>query len=136
MNPADLTQTLEALTAFAKVIDALGIPGIVALVVSGPLLMLCSLYLVEFRRNQGMTTMVDDIRTETRTLLDSYRADTQNVLRQLGENQKKTDQYYRDNVELVKGYGMISRNQQDVIIGNTRAIERLITMIEERRKHP
>lgn len=134
MNPSDLAQTLEALTAFAKVIDALGIPGIVGLVVSGPLLMLCSLYLIEYRRSQGAAKMVDDIRTETRTLLESYRIDTQNILRQLGENQKKTDQYYRDNVELVKGYNLIARNQQDVIIGNTRAIERLITMLEERRK--
>lgn len=134
MNPADLTQTLEALAAFAKVIDALGIPGIIALIVSGPLLMLCSLYLIEYKRNYNTTEMVGGIREETRNMLEAYRKDTQQILRELGTNQGKTDTYYRDNVELVKRYERIAECLQDVVVSNTRATERLVTMLEERRK--
>lgn len=135
MNPADLTQTLEALTAFAKVIDALGIPGIVALVFSGPLLMLCSLYLIEYKRNQNTTAMVEGVRAEMSETIEIYRQDTQRMLRELGANQAKTDQYYRDNAELVKNYERIANNLQDVVVSNTSVMSRLCTMLEERRKH-
>lgn len=135
MNPADLTQTLEALTAFAKVIDALGIPGIVALFFSGPLLMLCSLYLIEYKRNQNTTAMVEGVRAEMSETIEIYRQDTQRMLRELGANQAKTDQYYRDNAELVKNYERIANNLQDVVVSNTSVMSRLCTMLEERRKH-
>lgn len=134
MNPNDLTQTLEALTAFAKVIDALGIPGIIGLIISGPLLMLCSLYLIEYRRSQGTAKMVDGIREETRNTLEAYRKDTQQILRELGTNQDKTDEYYRDNVELVKDYERIATGLQDVVVSNTMVVTRLTTMLEERRR--
>ena len=133
MNPADLTQTLEALMAFAKVIDALGLPGIIGLVVSGPLLMLCSLYLIEYKRNHNTTQMVNGIREETRNILEVYRQDTQRMSKELGENQAKTDQYYRDNVELVRNYERIANSLQDVVVSNTTAITRLNTILQERR---
>lgn len=126
MNPADLTQTLEALAAFAKVIDALGIPGIIALIVSGPLLMLCSLYLIEYRRNTSTTEMVHGIREETRNMLEAYRKDTQQILRELGTNQGKTDTYYRDNVELVKRYERIAESLQDVVVSNTKDAQQIL----------
>ena len=136
MSPADMTQTLEALAAFAKVVDALGLPGIIALVISGPLLMLCSLYLVEYKRNHNTTAMVEGVREETRNTLEAYRKDTQRMFMELGANQARTDQYYRDNAELVRNYERIAAGLQDVVVSNTTVITRLATMLEERKKHP
>jgi len=135
MSPVEISEALDILGSFAKVVDGLGIPGIVALMLAGPLLMLCALYIIEYRRNQSTTAMVNSIRVDFQQSLEAYRADTCATVKELGANQSRTDQYYRDNVELVKGYQMVTRNLQDVVVTNTRATERLITMLEERRKH-
>lgn len=135
MNPADVTEMLDILSSFAKILDGLGIPGIVVLMLAGPLVMLCALYINEYRRNQSTTRMVDGIREDFNTGLEIYRTDTRAITKELGENQDRTDHYYRDSVELVKRYERISRDLQDVVVSNTRAMERLITMLEERRKY-
>jgi hypothetical protein len=134
MNAAEIAQTLEVLGTLATVVDGLGIPGIVLLMLAGPLLMLCALYLLEYKRNKSTNAMITDIRADFQTALETYRADTQKISRELGTNQSRTDRYYRDNVELVKQYERIAKNLQDVVVSNTMAVTRLNTMLEDRRK--
>lgn len=134
MNPAEVAKAVDALTEIANVLDRLGIPGLVFLVLSGPALVLVAILAIEYHRSRKAQDMVETMRTETRAMLETYRADTQNILRELGANQDQTDQYYRDNVVLVQQYERVAKGLQDVVVGNTRAMERLITMLEERRK--
>lgn len=134
MNAVEIAQTLEVLGAFAKIVDGLGIPGIVILMLAGPLLMLCALYILEYRRNKSTNEVIAGIRADFQSALEIYRADTQKISRELGSNQSRTDRYYRDNVELVKQYEMIAKGLQDVVVSNTAAITRLNTMLEDRRK--
>ena len=133
MTAAEVATTLEALTGIAQVLERLGISGLIALALSGPVLVLIAVLLIEYHRSRKMQEMVEGMRIESRAMLETYRADTQAVLRELGANQGRTDGYYRDNVELVKGYELVADNLQSVVVCNTRAMERLITILEERR---
>lgn len=139
MSPAEIATTLEALTGIAQILERLGISGLIALALSGPVLVLIAVLIIEYHRSRKtqelMTMSVESMRSENRATLETYRADTQNLLRELGANQRQTDTYYRDNVELVRGYELVASNLQDVVVSNTRAMERLITILEERRSN-
>ena len=139
MTPAEIATTLEALTGIAQILERLGISGLIALALSGPVLVLIAVLIIEYHRSRKtqelMTMSVESMRSENRATLETYRADTQYLLRELGANQRQTDTYYRDNVELVRGYELVASNLQDVVVSNTRAMERLITILEERRSN-
>lgn len=134
MNPADVASTLEVLGAFAKILDGLGVQGLVGLCLSGPALVLIAVMVIEYRRSRETHGMVDRMREECHTLIAAYREDTQHILREMDKKQSKTDEYYRANVELVKKCSHIAEQQQDVIIMNTRSMERLVTILETRGK--
>lgn len=145
MNGVELTRLVEVLTDISLILERLGIPGLVLLALAGPALVLCAVLVIEFHRSRKVQDiaetaradsrgMLETYRAESRALLETYRTDTQQILRELGAGLDQTDQYYRDNVELVKQYEKVSKNLQDVVVGNTSAITRLITMLEERRK--
>ena len=135
MTSAEIATTLEALSGIAQVLERLGIPGLVGLALSGPALVLIAVLVIEFCRSRKMHELVESMRAESKKTLEAYRTDTQSILRELGANQSQTDRYYRDNVELVKGYELVAVNLQDVVVSNTRAMERLITILEERRSN-
>lgn len=134
MNTVDLNRLVEALTEIATLLDKLGVPGLVALALLGPALVLGIFIAAEYHRGRRMQDMIDRHVAESRVLLETYRADTQQVLRELGAGLDQTEQFYRDNVELVRQYERIAKGLQDVVVSNTRAMERLITMLESRQK--
>ncbi len=132
MTPAEITQAVAALSGIAKILDQLGIPGLIALALIGPALVIIAVLSIEYRRSREMQHMLEDVRKENRALLETYRADAQRMIGELGAHQRQTDGYYKDNVRLVEDYARIAGDLQDVVIGNTRAVERLTVMLEER----
>lgn len=133
MNPAELSRLAESLMDIASLFERLGLPGFVLLVLAGPALVLCVIVFVEYHRSRRNQEMADSARTEGRAMLETYRADTQQILRELGAGIDQTARFYRENVELAKQYERIAKGLQDVVVSNTRAMERLITMIESQR---
>ncbi len=158
VNAAEIAEMVEALTAIAQVLDRLGIPGVISLIIGGPLITLFAILTIEYQRGRKMHELIENIRSEarradqtyrsemralaetsraeSRTLMETYRSDMSRITRELGQNQTQTDHYYRDSVELVRQYERVAKGMQDVIIANTRAMERLITMLETRRNQP
>ena len=143
MNGIEITQALEILTSIVQVLDRLGIGGLVLLVLSGPALVVLAVLFIEYHRsvkqraeNAAMLAAMREENVRARdsaaSQLEAYRADTQQLVRDLGANQRATDQYYKDNVELAKNYKRLAEGLQDVVVGNTRALERLIVMLEGR----
>ena len=133
MSPAEVSRLAEALMDVASLLDRLGMPGFISLIMAGPALILCAIVVVEYHRSRKTQEMADAARTEGRAMLETYRADTQQVLRELGSGIDRTDRFYRENAELAKQYERIAKGLQDVVVSNTRAMERLITMIESQR---
>ena len=68
------------------------------------------------------------------TMLEAYRSDTQNILREVGDKHEEVARFYRNNVELVRNYERMTDALQTLVVNNTRAVERLITIVETRHK--
>ncbi|MCC8194341.1 MAG: hypothetical protein LIP28_06825 [Deltaproteobacteria bacterium] len=143
MSGLEVTQVLEIMAGVVQVLDRLGVGGLILLVLSGPALVVLAVLFIEYHRSVKQrgenATMLAAMREENArsrdgaaAQLEAYRADTQQLVRDLGANQRATDQYYKDNVELAKNYRRLAEVLQDVVVGNTRALERLIVMLEGR----
>lgn len=143
MNPMEITQVLEIVAQAASLLERLGVTGIVMLALSGPALVVLAVLVIEYHRssrhraeNAELLAAMREENARSREgaalQLEAYRADTQHLVRELGANQSATDKYYKDNVELVRGYRLLAEGLQDVVVGNTRALERLIVMLEGR----
>lgn len=133
MNGVDMAQLVDALTKIASVLNSLGVPGLVALAFAGPAAVLCVILAIDYHRSRKTQELLEMFRAETRSLLEIYRGDSSSLVRELGNYQRETAQYYRDNVELVKQYERVAANLQDVVVMNTRTMERLVTMLENRK---
>ena len=143
MSGVEITQALEMLTSIIQVLDTVGVGGLVLLVLSCPALVVLAVLIIEYHRsvkqrveNAEMLAAMRDENARSRdsaaVQLEAYRADTHQLVRDLGANQRATDQYYKDNVELARNYNHLAEGLQDVVVGNTRALERLIVMLEGR----
>lgn len=147
MSGIEVTQALEVLTGIAQMLDRLGIGGLIMLVLSGPAFVVLAVLFLEYHRsikrsgeNAELLAAMRDENSRSRDVaaaqLEAYRADTQQLVRDLGANQRATDQYYKDNVDLARNYKRLAEGLQDVVVGNTRALERLIVMLEGRNSLP
>lgn len=141
MNSVQLTQLVDALTEIANLLERLGLPGLVALALAGPAALVLALMTMDYLRGRKMQDMMELMRSENEMarkqaawLMEKYREDMGEAVKELGANQDQTDQYYRDNVELVKGFNRMAEGYQDIVVSNTRATERLITILETRGK--
>jgi hypothetical protein len=141
MNPADLANLVQALSTIAGVLQQLGVPGLVALVLAAPAAVLITVLVLNHLQErktatmlevyrQDMTRLVEESRGEALKQLEVYRADTQNILRILGKEHSETAQYYKDNVELVKNYERIADDLSDLVSTNVQVLERLAGKIE------
>lgn len=148
--PTDLSQLpqlVESLSTVAAVLERLGIPGLLLLVVSGPAAVILALMLFNHANAKSLTQMheqarrdmqdiVTQMRMEMNSIIEAYRADTQHALSELGENQRTTAQFYKDNVELVKGYKRMADDFSDLIVSNTAALHRIAGLVENNMNCP
>lgn len=141
MSSVQLSQLVDSLTEIAVILEHLGIPGLIALALAGPALVLVAVLAIEYLRSRKMQDMAELLRVENalareqaHTFMEQYRADMAGAIKELGANQSETAQFYKDNVELVKGFNRMADGYQDVVVSNTRATERLITILETRGK--
>ena len=140
MNPADLTTLVQAVATIAGVLQQLGVPGLVALVLAAPAAVLITVLVLNHLQDrktaamlevyrQDMAKMAETARAEAATQLEIYRADTQAIVRELGRDHAETAQYYKDNVELVKSYERMAKDLSDLVAGNVRLLERLANQV-------
>jgi len=129
----------------AAVLSGLGVPGLIALALAAPALVLVTVLVLDHIRNTRMAVMQQEFRVDTTRILDAYRnntskileayrVDTQSVCKELGKEHAEAVRFYNDNVELVKDYERMADALQTLVVNNTRAVERLITIVEARAK--
>ncbi len=132
MDMEQIMRLVTALETVAGVLQQLGPGGIILVVLSGPAVVLLAVLGIDYLRGHQVAKMVEDMRSESRKTLDRYRQDTQDLLRELGENHAQVIRFYENNVELVKGYDRLSKDHMALIAGATKALERLTAIIEFR----
>ena len=86
---------------------------------------------------------MQQLRSDMSNALEIYRSDTLNIVRELGQNQLATAQFYKDNVELVKDYKELTKDYKrvandlsDLIVGHTTVLQRLAGLIETNMQCP
>jgi hypothetical protein len=141
INAENMQQIVTILGSLASVLNGLGVSGLIALVLSGPVIVLGTILMVEYKRGRDVNNLAEAMRKENREILEGsrlessrllevYRADTHNVLGECRSMLQSTTKFYNDNVVLVKDYERLANNLQDVVVTNTKAIERLCVMME------
>lgn len=134
MNPNDIQTLLSAVQTIAAILSSLGVPGLLALALSGPALVIIAVLVMTHISITRMEKSQQIFRDDMRQTLEAYRTDTQNIVREIGNEHAEAVRFYNDNVELVKDYERIADALQTIIVNNTRATERLITIIEARKQ--
>lgn len=134
MNPNDIQTLLSAVQTIATILSSLGVPGLLALALSGPALVIIAVLVMTNLSITRMEKSQQIYRDAMYQTLEAYRADTQKIVREIGKEHAEAVRFYNDNVELVKDYERIADALQTIIVNNTRATERLITIIEARKQ--
>lgn len=134
MNPNDIQTLLSAVQTIATILSSLGIPGLLALALSGPALVIIAVLVMTNLSITRMEKSQQIYRDAMYQTLEAYRADTQKIVREIGKEHAEAVRFYNDNVELVRDYERIADALQTIIVNNTRATERLITIIEARKQ--
>ena len=138
---SQLPQMVESLTTVATVLERLGVPGLLALMIAGPAAVIVALIFINHTNTKTLTAMHEQARrdmqdmsskarAESATILAAYREDTLKIVRELGENQRETAQYYKDNVELVKMCQRTADDLSDIIVSNTAAWQRVVANMD------
>lgn len=133
MNPHEIQTLISAVQSIATVLSGLGVPGLIALALSAPALVLVTMLVLDHLRAVRTEKMIHAFRGDTNRLLETYRTDTASIVRDLGREHGEAVEFYRANIDLVRAYNRMADSFQSIVVNNTRAMERLVTIVEERR---
>ena len=135
MNPGELEALVQPVQAIAAVLTQLGVPGLLGLALAGPALIILAMLYFEHLRATRQEQAQAAYREAVEKVLETYRSDTMNMLREVAKEHSEAVRFYNDNVELVQDYERMAEALQTIIVNNTRALERLVTIIETRERH-
>lgn len=114
MNPTDMAVLVQDMGELISTLNALGLPGLLAIVLSGPAVVVCLIVYLNINSSMRMEKM-----------LESYREDTQEILLKLNE---KSDSFIETQQVLINQINKDSQQNQSLqtlIINNTTAMEQL-----------
>ena len=135
MTPSELEALVQPVQAIAAVLTQLGVPGLLGLALAGPALIILAMLYFEHLRATRQEQAQAAYRDAVEKVLETYRSDTLNMLREVAKEHSEAVRFYNDNVELVQDYERMAEALQTIIVNNTRALERLVTIIETRERH-
>lgn len=135
MNPNEIQAVLAALEPLMAALAAIGLPGLMALIFSAPALVIVVILVMSHAGSRRMEKAQTQFQENMQAMLEAYREDTQSILREVGNRHAEVVQYYHKNVDLVKNYERMTEALQSLVVNNTRAVERLTTIIESMRQH-
>ena len=135
MNPTDIHALVSAAQTIASVLSGLGVPGLLALGLAGPVIVLVTVLVLDAVRHARMEKMHQEFRRDAQAILEAYRADMTQFHTAAGEKHAAVSRFYENNVTLVKSYEQHAETLQTLVVNNTRATERLVTIIESLRNN-
>ena len=109
---------------------ALGLPGIILMLAAIAALIIAVVFILDYRHGKRTEMLLEAYRNDTQELLRSMGEKHEAILREMSEKHEETAEFYRKNVTLVKNYEKMNDALQALVVNNTRATERLTTMIE------
>ena len=126
----DMSAAISAALPLIESLFALGLPGIILMLAAIPALVIAVVFILDYRHGKRTEMLLEAYRQDTQELLRSMGEKHEAILREMSEKHEETAEYYRKNVTLVKNYERMNDTLQTLVVNNTRATERLTTMIE------
>lgn len=133
MTPNEFTTLLTALEPVLTALASIGLPGLLALIFSAPALLIAVVFIQSHTSTRRMERAQEHFQNVMLEMVETYRRDTQNMLGEVAEKHAEVVQFYRKNADLVKNYERMTDFMQTLVVNNTRALERLTTIIESRK---
>lgn len=105
MNPQEITALVSALQVIAKVLDSLGVPGLLGLALSGPAVVLVTILFLDHFRGARMEKMQKEFRDATSLLVETHRKDSSGNLEAYRKDTARIIEANRaDTVQLLEAY--------------------------------
>lgn len=126
----EMNAAISAALPLIESLFALGLPGIILMLAAIPALVIAVVFILDYRHGKRTEMLLEAYRQDTQELLRSMGEKHEAILREMSEKHEETAEFYRKNVTLVKNYEKMNDALQALVVNNTRATERLTTMIE------
>ena len=131
MNPSDISMLIEELGGLIQILNSLGLPGFLAIILSG-----CLILYLNHQAHIRTEKIIEVYRTDTQEILqrceernennlEVYRQDTQKILYEYSERDKKFIELSETLINQVKKENETNKNLQTLVINNTMAMEQL-----------
>lgn len=128
----EIVGAVASLKPLIEMLMTMGIPGLVMLALALPVMSIVSAFVAAFMLTHRHTAQM-------RELVEIYREDTRQVLTEEGKRHEEVVSrhaevvaFYNNNTSMVKNYERLLEVNQQLLVNNTRALERLTTIIESR----
>lgn len=134
-------ESVAALTAITKMIENLGPGGFITIMFAGPVITTIVVMLLAIANSNRQQRLLEIYREDSGKLLEQYRTHTTDLVER---NRERTDMilekyeaaqtrianFYTEQSALVKSVHQLAEGFQDIVITNTRSMERLAADIE------
>ena len=126
----DMSAAISAALPLLEALFSLGVPGIILMLAAIPALVIAVVFILDYRHGKRTEMLLEAYRQDSQELLRSMGEKHETILREMSEKHAESAEFYRKNVTLVKNYEKMTDALQALVVNNTRATERLTTMIE------
>ena len=126
----DMSAAISAALPLLEALFSLGVPGIILMLAAIPALVIAVVFILDHRHGKRTEMLLEAYRQDSQELLRSMGEKHETILREMSEKHAESAEFYRKNVTLVKNYEKMTDALQALVVNNTRATERLTTMIE------
>lgn len=130
MGPTEINAAISAILPVLESLIALGLPGILLLLAGIPALVIIAVCILDYKHAKRIEKVLEAYRKDTQDSLRFINEKYEAGLRDMSEKHEEIAEFYRKNVTLVKNYERMTDALQALVVNNTRATERLTTMIE------
>ena len=126
----EVNAAISAALPLIESLFSLGLPGIILMLAAIPALVIAVVLILDYRHGKRTEMLLEAYRNDTQEVLRAVSEKHEAILREMSEKHEETAEFYRKNVTLVKNYEKMNDALQALVVNNTRATERLTTMIE------
>lgn len=128
--PTEVTAMITVLRNLLIFLEQIGLPGLLIMLIIGPVIVLCLIIYMNHLANVRSEKQQAENRKANEQLLEAYRKDTQEILRQVT---KKNEELIDSNEKVIlrlKSCEEQSSVMHTMVINNTLAMEQLTQIIK------
>lgn len=137
-------EILAALAALIELVENLGLPGLIVMIMLGPVLTVLAVFALAYLWQRHARADEEVRRLEAkadreliRELVERHRAEMDKKFSEFTDRHATVVKFYEDNVQLVKETQQIAKDTQrltadlrDIVVNNTRAVDHLASVAQ------